>query len=521
MRPYGTVKRVDCTVCEQYNIARSALRAKSTLLTECRILAGDSNGDRGPYSLNSMKITFYGGARSVTGSNYMLDSGAVKMLVDCGLNQGTKYAEDLNYQPFNYNPEEIDYVFVTHSHIDHIGRLPKLFKDGFRGKIYTTTATRDLMAVALPDNMKQIQQEAKENGHAPLFEQKDLDGLMSLVQGINYYEPIDLGNGVKVIFHDAGHILGSSIVEIQWKSKSQIPNPKSRINGEGVKKIFFSGDLGNPPTPLLRPNDTISGADYVVVESAYGDRVHEAREERRGKLISAIEDTIKRGGVLMIPSFAVERTQELLFELNEFFNANRIPKVPIFIDSPLAIKMTAVYQRHPECFNKEAVYLIRSGDDIFNFPGLKMTATTEESKMINDIPPPKIIIAGSGMSQGGRILHHEIRYLPDPKSAILFVGYQVDGSLGRRIQKGDKEVRILGQSVPVNCRVENLSGYSAHADQPGLLKWVASSKHEGGEPQEVFVVQGEEEAAGTLASLVHDNLGINAVAPQAGDSFEL
>ncbi len=452
-----------------------------------------------------MKIFFYGGARSVTGANYLLENESIKMLIDCGLNQGTKYAEDLNYQPFNYNPEEIDYVFVTHSHIDHIGRLPKLFKDGFGGKIYTTVATRDLMAVALPDNMKQIQQEAKENGHPPLFEQKDLDGLMSLVQGINYYEPIDLGDGVKVIFHDAGHILGSAIIEVQWPDK----------------KIFFSGDLGNSPTPLLRPSDTISGADYVVVESAYGDRVHEARAERKEKLISVIENTIGREGVLMIPSFAIERTQELLFELNEFFNTNRIPKVPIFIDSPLAIKMTAVYKKHSEYFNKEAVYLIKSGDDIFDFPGLKMTATTEESKMINDIPPPKIIIAGSGMSQGGRILHHEIRYLPDPKSTILFVGYQVDGSLGRRIQKGEKEVRILGQSVPVNCHVENLSGYSAHADQPGLLKWIAGSKQDGKKPKEVFVVQGEEEAAGTLANLVHDNLGINAIAPQTGDSFEL
>ncbi len=456
-----------------------------------------------------MKIIFYGGARSVTGANYLLDTGTVKLLIDCGLNQGTKYAEDLNYQPFNYNPEEIDYVLVTHSHIDHIGRLPKLFKDGFKGKIYTTAATRDLMAVALPDNMKQIQQEAKENGHFPLFEQKDLDGLISLIQGINYYEPIDLGDGVKVIFHDAGHILGSAIIEIQWPG-----------NGSS-KKIFFSGDLGNPPTPLLRPNDTISGADYIVVESAYGDRAHETHEEGKEKLINVIESTIKRGGALMIPSFAIERTQELLFELNELFNTKRIPKVPVFIDSPLAIKMTAVYQRHPECFNKETAYLIKSGDDVFDFPGLKMTPTTEESKAINDIPPPKIIIAGSGMSQGGRILHHEIRYLPDPNSTILFVGYQVDGSLGRRIQKGEKEVRILGQSVPVNCRVENLSGFSAHADQPGLLKWVSSSKQNSKKPEEVFVVQGEEEAARTLANLVRENLGIKAVAPQAGDSFEL
>ena len=457
-----------------------------------------------------MRITFHGGARSVTGANYLLEHNNTKMLVDCGLNQGTKYAEDLNYQPFDYKPDEINYVFVTHSHIDHIVRLPKLFKDGFRGKVYTTTATRDLMAAALPDNMKQIHQEAEENGHPSLFEQKDLNGLMSLVQGVNYYEQIDLEGGVKVFFHDAGHILGSAIIGIQWPESGS------------VKKIFFSGDLGNPPTPLLRPTDNIGNADYVVVESAYGDRVHEKPEERKRKLVLIIKNTMKRKGVLMIPSFAIERTQELLFELNELFDSKTIPSVPVFVDSPLAIKMTDVYKKHSEYFNKATVYLIKSGDDVFNFPGLKMTATTEESKMINEVSPPKIIIAGSGMSQGGRILHHEVRYLPDPNSTILFVSYQVDGSLGRRIQKGEeKEVRILGQPVSVNCRIENLSGYSAHADQPGLLKWVAGSKQDGKKPEKVFVVQGEEEAAKTLANLVHDNLGINAVAPQTGDSFSL
>ena len=287
------------------------------------------------------------------------------------------------------------------------------------------------------------------------------------------------------------------------------------------KKSFFPVDLGNSPTPLLKPTDAVRNADYIVIESAYGDRVHEGQKERKEKLVGIIEDTIKRGGVLMIPSFAIERTQELLFELNELFNSKRIPQVPVFIDSPLAIKMTNIYKSHPEYFNKEAIYLINSGDDVFNFPGLKMIATAEESKAINDIPAPKIIIAGSGMSQGGRILHHEIRYLPDPNSTILFAGYQVDGSLGRRIQKGEAEVRILGQTVPVHCHIETLSGYSAHADQPGLLRWVAGSKQDGKKPEEVFVVQGEEEAAKTLANLIHDNLGINAIAPQTGDSFNL
>lgn len=488
-----------------------------------------------------MKITFHGGARSVTGANYLLEHDNIKMLVDCGLNQGTKYAEDLNYQPFRYDPADIKYVFITHSHIDHIGRLPKLYRDSFRGKVFTTTATRDLMAVALPDNMRQISEEAKEMGHEPLFKQEDLDGLMSLVESVSYKEPIEL-DGITVVFHDAGHILGSAIVEIQWDAvsslqlsvSSETQNRKS--NGQnsevlvtsrqslGAKKIYFSGDLGNPPTPLLRPTEKITDADYIVVESAYGDRVHEGREERRQKLVSIIKSTIKRSGVLMIPSFAVERTQELLYELNGLFNSKEIPRVPVFVDSPLAIKMTEVYKKHPEYFNKETMYLIESGDDIFHFSGLKMTATAEESKKINDVPSPKIIIAGSGMSQGGRILHHEIRYLPDPNSTILFVGYQVDGSLGRRIQRGEKEVRIMGQTVQVKCNIENLSAYSAHADQPELIKWVGASTADGGGAgslKKVFVVQGEEESSKTLANLIREKYGVAAVAPVEGEEFEL
>ncbi len=465
-----------------------------------------------------MKITFYGGARLVTGANYLLDTGSIKLLVDCGLNQGTKYAEELNYKDFKYDPKEVQYVFITHSHIDHIGRLPKLYKDGFRGKVYASDATKDLMKAALPDNMSHIAREAKDMGHEPLFNKKDMDGIISLTEGLHYNQVVELappkdGHGaVRAIFHDAGHILGSSIVEILWDE------------GGVVKKIYFSGDLGNPPTPLLRPTEQVKDADYIVTESAYGDRVHEERSERRDKLIRIIKETIDRSGVLMIPSFAVERTQELLFELNEMFKSKEIPTVPVFIDSPLAIKMTEVYKRHSEYFNKEAMYIIESGDDVFHFPGLKMTRSTNESKKINDVPAPKIIIAGSGMSQGGRILHHEKRYLSDPNSTILFIGYQVDGSLGRRIQRGDKEVKIFGDTVRINAHRETVSGYSAHADQPTLLKWIAgSTKEHGGEGnlKKVFVVQGEEEAAKTLANLVRDNLGVDAVAPTEGESFDL
>ena len=444
----------------------------------------------------------------MTGANYLLDFETIKILVDCGLNQGSKYAEDLNYEPFGYDPKIIDYVLVTHSHIDHVGRLPKLYKEGFRGTVMTSEATKDLMAVALPDNMSHIAREANDAGREPLFDQHDLNGLMSLTRGVNYDIAHDLGNGISVTFHDAGHILGSSIIEILWPSKGQI------------KRIFFTGDLGNPPTPLLRPTEFVHDANYIVIESAYGDRVHEAREERKQKLADVIIDTINRKGVLMIPSFALERTQEMLFELNELHNKKTIPDVPIFIDSPLAIKMTDVYKKHVKDFNKAANYLIDSGDDVFRFPGLRMTPSVDESKAINDVPLPKIIIAGSGMSQGGRILHHEIRYLSDPNSTILFVGYQVDGSLGRRIQKGDKVVTIYRQKVEVKAHIETISSYSAHADQPALLHWIQIA-NTGKRLEKVFVVQGEETSAKTLANLVHERFAVEAVAPQTGDNFEL
>ncbi len=455
-----------------------------------------------------MKISFFGGARWVTGSNYLLEHGEIKVLVDCGLFQGRKYAEDLNYETFRYRPSDINYVLLTHSHTDHIGRVPKLYKDGFRGKIYATSATKDLMAVSLPDSLNKIIEEAKSSDHPPLFEAEDVLEALALVEGFDYDTEINLFPEVKVVFHDAGHILGSSIIQLTWRETGVSRN------------IFFSGDLGNPPTPLLMPTEFISHADYLVIESAYGDRVHEEREKRKEKLIKVIKETIDRQGVLMIPTFAMERTQELLYELNELINNKKIPPIPVFIDSPLAIKLTDVYKKHFKYFNKTAVYLIDSGDDIFNFPGLRMTPTVEESKSINNISPPKIIIAGSGMSHGGRILHHELRYLPDPKNAILFVGYQVDGSRGRHIQRGDKAITIFGQTVPVNCHIENISSYSSHADQRSLLEWVEKANSDQ-RLKKVFVVQGEETPSKTLAYLIREKIGVDAVSPLENEAFEL
>ncbi|MBX4190113.1 MBL fold metallo-hydrolase [Candidatus Parcubacteria bacterium] len=451
-----------------------------------------------------MKITFFGGAQSVTGSNYMVEHGDLKFLIDCGLFQGSPDAELRNYDPFPYDPSKIDYVFVTHSHADHTGRLPKLYKEGFRGVLYATHPLVDMIKIALPDNLSILKEEARKEMHPVLFSAADLEGIINLAQGKDYGEVLDLGSGVTATLHDAGHILGSAIIE---------------INIEG-KKIYFSGDLGNPPTPLLKNFEYPVDANYVVVESAYGARVHEDRKERREILQNVIKDTIKRNGTLMIPSFAMERTQELLFELNNLINAGEIPEVPIFVDSPLATHLTEVYRKYPDYFNKEAAYLIHSGDDIFNFPGLRFTLTTEESKGINDIKGAKVIIAGSGMSTGGRILHHERRYLSDSNSTLLFIGYQAEGTLGRRILDGAEEVSIFGEKVSVRCTVKAIGGYSAHADQPTIVKWLEEG-NKNKTLKTVFVVQGEAESADTLAGVIKERLSVDAIVPTVGQSVEI
>ncbi len=448
-----------------------------------------------------MKLTFWGGAKSVTGANYLLESGATKILVDCGLGQGSNYAEKHNFDPFPYNPAEISAVLVTHAHIDHTGRLPKLCKDGFRGKIYSTEPTRDFAELLLVDSENLLKQEAEKHGREPLYNLDDVHRVMDLWEGIDYHRPFGIG-GLEAEFFDAGHILGSSIIAVR---------------GEG-KKIVFSGDLGNSPAPIIRQLEKMEEADYCLVESTYGNRLHESHQERREILEDAIEETVKKGGTLMIPAFAMERTQELLYELNELAENGRIPKVPVFIDSPLAIRLTAVYQKHQIYFNSETKRIISSGDAIFNFPGLKMTLTTEQSKEINDVPSPKIIVAGSGMSNGGRILHHEMRYLPDSNSAILFIGYQAKGTLGRQLIEGAASVKIFGEDIPVRCRAFGIGGYSAHADQAQILDWLSPMRFS---LKKAFVIQGEEEASGALAVKIRDELAIDAVVPDVGESFEL
>ncbi|MEK7508000.1 MAG: MBL fold metallo-hydrolase [Patescibacteria group bacterium] len=463
-----------------------------------------------------MKLTFYGAAGEVTGSNYLLESGVKgqesRILIDCGLHQGSHYAERQNFEPFPYDPKNIDSVFITHAHLDHIGRIPKLVKDGFRGKIYSTNATKDFAELMLLDSEHILGKEAEREGKSPIYTISDVEKAIGLWQGLEYHQKVTVGN-FEIELFDAGHILGSAVIKVVAAAEGE-----PRQGREG-KTVVFSGDLGNYPAPIIQPTETINfPADYCILESTYGNRIHENVDKRREMLEDVIEDTVKAGGTLLIPAFAMERTQELLYHLNQLFEGGRVPRIPVFIDSPLAIKLTAVYRKYESSFNKETLSVIRSGDDILNFPGLKLTLATEESKEINWVPPPKIIIAGSGMSQGGRILHHEMRYLPDSKSTILFVGYQAVGSLGRHIMDGASEARIMGESVAVRCKKVVIPGYSAHADQPLLLKWLSPMRTT---LKKVFLVHGEENSSEALGQKIKDELAVLAETAKLGETVEL
>lgn len=455
-----------------------------------------------------MKLHFYGGAKSVTGANYLVEAGGLRLLVDCGLFQGSYYNEDLNYEALEYDASTIDYIFITHSHADHMGRLPKLYKDGFRGKVIVSEPTKGILEVAIYDTLDKIVIDAQDMGRPPLYTKREVDRILPFVEGVAYKKLLKLNEVVTATLHNASHVLGSSMIEFVVTEEGQ------------QKRLVFTGDLGNPPTPLLQPIDYIQDADYVVIESAYGNRFHEDREVRRDILQSVIKETIDRNGVLMIPSFAIERTQELLLELDVLFEGDRLPKVPVFVDSPLAINITKVYGQFSHYFNPDAISILKDNQGLFMFPWLTFTPNVQDSKHINEVAAPKIIIAGSGMSQGGRILHHEARYLGGRDNTILFIGYQVKGSLGRRILDGEPEISIFGKKISVRCHVRSIGAYSAHADQNGLLKFVSHAK-QGGRLKKVFTVQGEEDSATDLAKKITEDFSIDAVAPSFGEVFDL
>ncbi|MCL4406363.1 MAG: MBL fold metallo-hydrolase [Patescibacteria group bacterium] len=473
-----------------------------------------------------MKLTFFGGVGEVTGSNYLLESEPLdpkdrptRILIDCGLEQAGHYCEDSNFEPFPFDLKEIDAVIITHSHIDHIGRVPKLVRDGFKGSIISTPPAKDFAEELLLDSEHILGNEAEAKGREPLYTAVDVEDALGLWKTIRYHE-IKKIKDFEIELYDAGHILGSSFVVVST-TESKKDKDGRPVDGAVKKKIVFSGDLGNVPAPLVKDTEIVNQADYVLVESTYGDRLHQDLATRQDLLENAIEDTVNSKGALMIPAFAMERTQELLYEINSLVSEGRIPQAPVFIDSPLAIRLTAIYKKYsnnPEYFDAESLAKLRGGDAIFDFPGLQTTLTTEESKMINDVPMPKVIIAGSGMSQGGRIMHHELRYLPDKNSTMLFIGFQVQGSLGRAIYDGEKKVRILGEEVAVRCRVRSIDGYSAHADQEGLIKWLYPMKDS---LKKIFVTHGEPEISAEFAAAASDKLAVETEVPQKGESVIL
>jgi len=450
-----------------------------------------------------MKLTFCGAAEQVTGSNFLVESGTKKILVDCGLHQGSSFAEKENYKPFLYNPKEISAVFLTHAHVDHIGLVPKLIKEGFHGKIFSTEPTKKLAYHLLLDALSLMEHDRKDPGEELLYTETDIEKALSLWQAVKYHEKVDI-EAFHAHFYNAGHILGSSSVV---------------ISGEG-KNMVFSGDLGNMPAPLLDPIEYIEDMkiDYAVMEATYGGRLHDSHAEIKDKLEDAVEDAVRLGGVLMIPAFATERTQDLLYNINQLVEEERIPSVPVFVDSPLAIKLTDVFEEFQDYLNDEIVAKLKKGKKLFSFPGLKKTLTVAESKAINDVKVPKIIIAGSGMSNGGRIQHHERRYLSDQKSTLLFVGYQAKGSPGRQILEGATEIKMFGETITIRCKKVMIEAYSAHADQSQLLKWLEPMRLS---LKKVFLVHSERDQSEAISQRIRDELGFDADIPKIGDIIEL
>ena len=473
-----------------------------------------------------MKITFLGATKIVTGSNFLVEAAGKKFLVDCGLYQGKAELEEQNYREFDYNPAEIDFMLLTHAHIDHSGRIPKLYNDGFKGPIYAHKATCDLCQIMLPDsghiqemeaewkNKKRIRKGQPTRG--PLYTAEDALKCMEIFVPVKYDEIIQVSENIYVRFNDAGHMLGSSTIEI-W----------AKEDGKETKAVF-SGDLGNNDIPLLSEPTMIDNCDYLVMESTYGSRLHIRNDQKAELFLKIVSKTIDNGGTVVIPSFAVGRTQEILYEINkikenrhdeEFLREYRtLMKVPVYVDSPLAISATQVFKENMDLFEDEVKEEMERGNNPLEFPGLKFTQTADESKALNESDEPSIIISASGMCDVGRIKHHLKHNIWNPKSTILFVGYQAPGTLGYEIVNGAKKVTIFGEEFAVNARIEYIEGYSGHADQEGLMNFVYSFYNK---PKHIFLVHGEEESQEVLRNKILENTGIGVTIPEYGETYQL
>ncbi|HET9641568.1 MAG TPA: MBL fold metallo-hydrolase [Candidatus Paceibacterota bacterium] len=451
-----------------------------------------------------MRISFYGGAGKVTGSNFLVESGESKVLVDCGLEQGGDFAVEEMYAPFPYDPRAVKALVATHAHLDHVGRIPKLVKDGFHGPIYMTPPTKDLAELIMRDSVGILAEDAERRGKDPLYAVEDVDAAVGHIETVDYHEEKEIAPGLSMYLRNTGHILGSASVRFK--------------EADGTT-VAFSGDIGNSPSPLLPDWEPVPDADALLMESVYGNRLHPPHEDRVRILRETLMKALGKGGAVLIPAFSLERTQLMLYELSNFFSANELPKVPVFLDSPLAIRVTQVYEKWGmKYFKREAEQEMKQERSLFEFPFLKMTLAKEDSAAIEAVKGPKIIIAGAGMSHGGRIGKWEARYLPDATTTLLVVGYQAPGSPGRRIAEGASSVRVDGVEVKVRASVENIEGWSAHADRDELLAFAKAALPR---PKAIFVALGEPAAERFLAQRIHDYLDARAIVPEYGQTWDV
>ena len=467
-----------------------------------------------------MKITFYGAARTVTGSCHMVEAAGKKFLVDCGMFKGKLTDQILNYDDFPFDINSIDFVILTHAHIDHSGRIPKLYKAGYNGVIYATNATMDLCSIMLADSghiqekeMEWVNKKRKIAGkklNEPMYTAQDGIDSLKLFKGIDYNEEIVINDNLYFKLIDAGHMLGSSIVEIYATEDGK------------TEKIVFTGDLGNTNMPIINDPMYVKEADHLIIESTYGNRLHGQIEDQSEKFINIMLETIKRGGNLIIPSFAVGRTQEILYEINKYASkrgiGKEIKKIPVYVDSPLAVSATKIFEENPEYYDKEALNYLLKGDNPLEFDNLHFVTTSDESKALNEDLTPKVIISASGMCEVGRIKHHLKHNLYRPECTVLFVGYQATGTLGEKIQTGEKTVKIFGDEIAVNAQIEYLDAFSGHADKAGLLNWIGKIKKK---PKNIFIVHGEYEGQQVFKNSIIEEFGIPCVIPNYEESYTI